>query len=135
MPHLPTEIWDKIFDIKYYLEDKEAFIKHNDYHEPVLDQLTHYFTMFDAMHGENKNLTIKSSHKLSTRILIDDRYRKRYESCNTKIVPYEWINGYSIDISTFNKFLYMIISIENESLYDPTLDITDDESDDNYLSD
>ena len=29
LPYLPTEIWDKIFDIKYSLDDKESMKKHN----------------------------------------------------------------------------------------------------------
>ena len=38
LPHLPTELWDKIFDIKWAMDDKELMKKHNDYHKPLLDE-------------------------------------------------------------------------------------------------
>tara|TARA_R110001599_G_scaffold6754_4_gene33782 strand:+ start:2880 stop:3125 length:246 start_codon:yes stop_codon:yes gene_type:complete len=39
IPYLPTEIWDKIFDIKYSIEIKEDMKKHNDYHKDLLKEM------------------------------------------------------------------------------------------------
>ena len=137
LPYMPTEIWDKIFDIKFSLEDKE---EHKIKQNMMIEQFDTFKNQIDCI--TNKKLPIdileinvKSCSKLSTRILIDDKYKYRYEFVNDKksITVDEWMNGYPIDISLFNKT--MIRLIDFESWNDDSLSITDDESDDEYLYD
>lgn len=48
LPYMPTEIWDKIFDIKYTMEKKE----HNDYHKTLLDEFKKECNFVDELrHG------------------------------------------------------------------------------------
>ena len=52
LPHLPTELWDKIFDIKWAMEDKESMKKHNDYHKPLLEEFKKECIIVDELkHG------------------------------------------------------------------------------------
>ena len=53
LPYLPTEIWDKIFDIKYSLDDKESMKKHNDYHKPLLDEFKKECIIVDELRHDN----------------------------------------------------------------------------------
>ena len=134
LPHLPTEIWDKIFDIKWVLEDKE---EHKNKQNMVLEQFDTFKNQIDCITNDVLEINVKSCSKLSTRILIDDMYKYRYEFVNDKksITGDEWMNGYAIDISLFNKTIIKWIEAEKwKDVYDP-LSITDDESDDDYLYD
>ena len=51
LPYLPTEIWDKIFDIKWAMEDKESMKKHNDYHKPLLEEFKKEYIIVDELSG------------------------------------------------------------------------------------
>ena len=54
LPYLPTEIWDKIFDIKYSLEDREDMKKHNDYHKTILKEFNKMFKSFNDDYYESQ---------------------------------------------------------------------------------
>jgi hypothetical protein len=53
LPYLPTEIWDKIFDIKYSLEMK----KHNDYHNPLLEEFKKEYNIIEGIRKEYEERT------------------------------------------------------------------------------
>ena len=107
LPHLPTEIWDKIFDIKWAIEDKE---EHKNKQNMVLEQFNTFINQIDCITNDVLEINVKSCSKLS--------------------------NGYAIDISLFNKTMIRWIEADeyDHFVYDP-LSITDDESDDEYLYD
>lgn len=48
LSYMPTEIWDKIYDIKYAMEKKE----HNDYHKPLLNQLHEFYDQIPDIHNK-----------------------------------------------------------------------------------
>ena len=54
LPYLPTEIWDKIFDIKFSLEDKEEIDKH---HKSLLDEFKKEANIVDDMIKEYEERT------------------------------------------------------------------------------
>ncbi len=62
LPYLPTEIWDKIFDIKYSLEDSEDIKKHNDYHKPILNEFNKMFKSFNDDYYESQLEEISNSN-------------------------------------------------------------------------
>ena len=115
LPYLPTEIWDKIFDIKYSLEMK----KHNDYHKPLLDEFKKEANIVDDMIKEYEERTG----------YYDGTYIQHYFHYwadeyftienNKKITQEYYINH----LDEYGRFVY-----------DP-LSITDDESDDDYIYD
>ena len=107
LPYMPTELWDKIFDIKFSLEDKEE-------------------------HKIKQNMVLEHFNKLKDSLLIYypvEDWFCRGESINSIMVKQR---ACKIDISVFSRS--MIRSIEEESwdVYDP-LAITDDEHDDDYF--
>jgi len=44
LPYLPTELWDKIFNIKYSIETKE----HNNYYKPLLEEIHERIDSFNC---------------------------------------------------------------------------------------
>ncbi len=110
LPYLPTEIWDKIFDIKYSLEDKED-------------------------HKNKQNMVLKQFNTLSDSLLnyypLEDWFCMCEAINNTVFMQHE----HKIYISVFSRSMCRLLQEEKwKVIYDP-LSITDDESDDEYLYD
>lgn len=113
LPYLPTEIWDKIFDIKYSLEDKEEHkIKQNmvlEHFNKLKDYLLSFYPVEDWFcRGESIN-----SISYIRKMVINKE--------NGKTIFYRQRSS-KIDISVFSRA--MIRSIEEESwdVYDPSTD-------------
>ena len=116
LPYLPTEIWDKIFDIKYSLEDKEEHkIKQNmllEQFNTLADSLLFYYPVEDWFcRGESIN-----SISYIKRIFINK------ENGKTIMVKQR---ACKIDISVFSRA--MIRLLEEEYWERISVPSTDDE--------
>ena len=78
LPYMPTEIWDKIFDIKYSLEDREDMKKHNDYHKPLLKEFNKMFKSFNDDHYEYELQEISLSNKGINNFILHEFKNGKY---------------------------------------------------------
>jgi hypothetical protein len=116
---MPTEIWDKIFDIKYSLEAEE----HNDYHKTLLDEFKTESNIVDEL--RHRNLYGYDSSSFIAEFF--HYWAGEYFTIinNKKITPEYYLNHLD-RYGRFNDY--------DEFAYDD-LSITDDDSDDDYLYD
>ena len=118
LPYMPTEIWDKIFDIKYSLEAKE---EHNLKNKTVLDEFNKF---------KNKIIDNDMTYSLKSKTVVR-KYQILHRNNGRHIRILK--PGFNIDLSLFSRSI--IRFIEAEKLKYDDLSITDDDSDDDYLYD
>ena len=113
LPYLPTEIWDKIFDIKYSLEDKEEHkIKQNMVLEHFNKLKDYLLSFYPVEYWFCRSKSINTISYIRKMVINKE---------NGKTIFYRQ-RSRKIDISVFSRS--MIRSIEEESwdVYDPSTD-------------
>ena len=124
LPYMPTEIWDKIFDIKYSLEDKE---EHKIKQNMVIEQFDRFTDELLCNYEIDDLLSMRESNNAINQYKI----HLMGENPVRILKPSK-----KIDISVFSGAMIRWIEAESwQDVYDP-LSITDDESDDDdYIYD